>query len=158
MQLSLTTLLLAALTYISTTLAAPAAAPSPATTKSMMVANTSWTISSLKRVCNHLNTKCTWTFGISTGPGSESETTTTNCTYIVEGSPASQAKGGPAPCGNYTISSGWSDQFGADAGFTTLSVVNEETRQIVWPAYTDKQLEKGEVVTPDQSYTPSVLP
>jgi hypothetical protein len=39
-----------------------------------------------------------------------------------------------------------------------LSVVNEETRQIVWPAYTDKQVGRGEVVSPDQSYTPSVLP
>ncbi|CEN62940.1 hypothetical protein ASPCAL09568 [Aspergillus calidoustus] len=154
MQLSLTTLLLAALAFTSSTLAAPAPAPSPA--KSMMVANTSWTISSLKRVCYHGDTKCTWTFGVSTG--SEWETTTANCTYIVEGTPASQAHGGPAPCGIYTISSAWSGQFGADAGFTTLSVVNEKTRQIVWPAYTDKQLERGEVVTPDQSYTPSLLP
>ncbi|KAJ0420567.1 hypothetical protein BJY00DRAFT_312985 [Aspergillus carlsbadensis] len=156
MQFSLTSLLLAALTCTSTTLAAPAPAPSAA--KSMMVENTSWTISSLKRVCNDPNTKCTWTFGISTGSGSESEPASTNCTYAVEGSPASQADGGPASCGNYTITSGWSDQFGAEAGFTTLSVVNKGTRQIVWPAYTDKQLEGGQVVSPDQSYTPSVLP
>ncbi|KAL4927988.1 uncharacterized protein BDV17DRAFT_265103 [Aspergillus undulatus] len=147
MQLSLTTLLLTALSA-SSALAAPA--PSPA--KSMMVSNSQWTIESLKRICNKADTKCTWTFGIETGAGS------TDCTYVVEGSPASQVNGGPKKCGAYTITSGWSDQFGADAGFTTLSVVNNDSRQIVWPAYTDKQLAGGKVVKPDQSYTPSVLP
>ncbi|KAL4940980.1 hypothetical protein BDV06DRAFT_195529 [Aspergillus oleicola] len=145
MQFPLTTILLSAL-------AATPALAAPATTKSMMVANTQWTIESLKRVCNAADTKCTWTFGINAGSGA------TDCTYIVEGSPASEVNGGPSTCGPYTITSGWSDQFGADAGFTTLSVVNEDTRQIVWPAYTDKQLDGGEVVSPDQSYTPSVLP
>ncbi|KAL4863841.1 hypothetical protein BDV12DRAFT_176992 [Aspergillus spectabilis] len=127
------------------------ATPSPA--KSMMVANNDWTITSLKRSCNSTDTNCTWTFGIATGSGS-----TTDCTYIVKGNPASQANGGPAQCGDYTITSGWSDQFGADNGFTTLSVVNGDIRQIVWPAYTDAQLADGKVVRPDQSYTPSVLP
>ncbi|KAL2837561.1 hypothetical protein BJY01DRAFT_220799 [Aspergillus pseudoustus] len=154
MQLSLTHLLLAALASTAA-LAAPAPASSSSPAKSMMVANTSWTITSLKRVCKKADTKCTWTFGIDTGSGPNS---TTDCTYIVNGSPASEANGGPITCGAYTITSGWSDQFGADAGFTTLAVVNEGTRQIVWPAYTDKQLDGGQVVTPDQSYTPSVLP
>ena len=70
----------------------------------------------------------------------------------------SEADGGPVNCGAYTITSGWSDQFGPENGFTTLSVVKEETREIVWPAYTDKQGDGGEVVVPDQSYTPQVLP
>ncbi|KAL6232456.1 hypothetical protein BDW75DRAFT_19345 [Aspergillus navahoensis] len=145
MQLSLN-LLLAALSLSSTAFAAPSAA------KSMMVANTQWTITSLKRVCNTADTKCTWTFGINTGSKN------TDCTYVVSGSPASHANGGPAKCGDFTITSGWSDQFGAENGFTTLSVVDQSTRQIVWPAYTDKQLAGGNVVKPDQSYTPSVLP
>ncbi|KAL4757144.1 uncharacterized protein BDW70DRAFT_143883 [Aspergillus foveolatus] len=145
MKLSLN-LLLATLSLSSAAFAAPSSA------KSMMVANTQWTITSLKRVCGTADTKCTWTFGIDTGSDS------TDCTYVVTGAPASHANGGPAQCGDFTITSGWSDQFGAENGFTTLSVVNESTRQIVWPAYTDKQLAGGKVVTPDQSYTPSVLP
>ncbi|KAL4736378.1 hypothetical protein BDV11DRAFT_193932 [Aspergillus similis] len=145
MKLSLN-LLLATVSLSSTAFAAPSSA------KSMMVASTQWTITSLKRVCNTADTECTWTFGINTGSD------TTDCTYVVNGSPASQANGGPTHCGDFTITSGWSDQFGADNGFTTLSVVDESTRQIVWPAYTDKQLEGGDVITPDQSYTPSVLP
>ncbi|KAL2822758.1 hypothetical protein BDW59DRAFT_149103 [Aspergillus cavernicola] len=145
MQFSLSQVVLAALSC-----SAALAAPAPA--KSMMVANSEWTIESLKRVCNSADTECTWTFGINPGSGS------TDCTYVVEGSPASQASGGPSTCGDYTITSGWSDQFGAENGFTTLSVVNEGTRQIVWPAYNDAQLAGGNVVTPDQSYAPSVLP
>ncbi|KAI9369293.1 hypothetical protein BJX61DRAFT_520169 [Aspergillus egyptiacus] len=148
MQFSLHHLLFAALAC-STTLAAPT--PSgPA--KSMMVENTQWTIEDMKRVCDDADTECTWTFGIDTPSGS------TDCTYVVTGSPASQANGGPEHCGDYTITSGWSGQFGPEDGFTTLSVVHEESRQIIWPAYRDDQLEGGEVVKPDQSYTPSVLP
>ncbi|KAL2869116.1 uncharacterized protein BJX67DRAFT_379592 [Aspergillus lucknowensis] len=146
MQLSLSQLFLIALSC------SPAlAAPTPA--KSMMVANTEWTIENMKRVCNDDDTECTWTFGINTGSGNA-----TDCTYVVEGRPASEANGGPSECTPYTITSGWSDQFGPENGFTTLSVVNEETRQIIWPAYTDVQLDGGEVVTPDQSYAPAALP
>ncbi|KAL3468131.1 hypothetical protein BJX64DRAFT_246919 [Aspergillus heterothallicus] len=150
MHLSLTHLLLALAPLSATTLAAPA----PSSSKSMMVANTQWTLTSLKRVCNNPDTNCTWSFGITTG----SNSTATDCTYVVEGNPASKANGGPATCGHYIISSGWSGQFGPEDGFTTLSVIDEETRRIVWPAYTDKQLEGGQVVRPDQSYTPSFLP
>ncbi|KAL4907230.1 hypothetical protein BDW74DRAFT_148768 [Aspergillus multicolor] len=142
MKLTLTSLALT-LGLASTGLAAP----SPA--KSMMVANTQWTITSLKRVCNAADTKCTWTFGIDTPSKSA------DCTYVVNGS---EVNGGPSNCGDFTITSGWSGQFGADAGFTTLSVVDNVSRQIVWPAYTDKQLDGGEVVKPDQSYTPAALP
>ncbi|KAL4918338.1 hypothetical protein BDW62DRAFT_181760 [Aspergillus aurantiobrunneus] len=150
MHFSLSHAILAALSIS----AAPAlAAPAPTgPSKSMMVTNTQWTIESLQRDCNEDDTSCTWTFGIN--PGAD----TTDCTYVVEGSPASQANGGPVDCGVYTITSGWSDQFGPDNGFTTLSVVNRDTRQIVWPAYTDRQVAGGEVVVPDQSYTPQVLP
>ncbi|KAL4864057.1 hypothetical protein BDV12DRAFT_176755 [Aspergillus spectabilis] len=147
MKLSLANLLFAALS-VSSALAAPA--PEPA--KSMMVANTEWTITNMKRVCNAADTKCTWTFGIDNGSAN------TPCTYVVNGSTASQANGGPATCGPYTITSGWSGQFGPNNGFTTLSVVRAGSRRIVWPAYTDAQLSGGKVVKPDQSYIPAALP
>ncbi|KAL2848416.1 hypothetical protein BJY01DRAFT_160001 [Aspergillus pseudoustus] len=118
----------------------------------MMVANTQWTITNMKRVCNTGDTKCTWTFGINNGAAN------TPCTYVVNGNPASQANGGPSTCGAYTVTSGWSGQFGPNNGFTTLSVVNQNSRQIVWPAYTDAQVKAGNVVKPDQSYTPAALP
>ncbi|KAL5332327.1 hypothetical protein BJX70DRAFT_384433 [Aspergillus crustosus] len=147
MKLSLTNFLFATLSASSAL-----AAPTPDPAKSMMVANTQWTITTLKRACNAADTKCTWTFGINNGSAN------TPCTYIVNGSPASKANGGPGTCGPYTITSGWSGQFGPNNGFTTLSVVRESNRQIVWPAYTDVQLAGGKVVKPDQSYTPAALP
>ncbi|KAJ5486209.1 hypothetical protein N7530_000509 [Penicillium desertorum] len=128
------------------------AAPADTSAKSMMADCPQWTLQDTKRVCNEEDTSCTWTFGIYPGAGDA-----TPCTYIVEGSPASQANGGPVTCGGYTVTSGWSDQFGAENGFTTLSVVNK-ARQIIWPAYTDKQVAGGAVVKPDQSYSPAALP
>lgn len=147
--MQLTQLLLTTLSACSAVLAAPAPAPG----KSMMATDCQWTIESLKRVCNDANTCCTWTFGIDTGSG-----TPTACTYVVEGTNASEANGGPSDCGDFTITSGWSGQFGPGNGFTTLSVVDDVTRQIIYPAYTDNQLKGGQVVTPDQSYTPAALP
>lgn len=70
---------------------------------------------------------------------------------------ASKINGGPAKCGTFTITSGWSGQFGADKGFTTVSVVSSK-KQIVYPSYTDKQLAGGKVVKPDQKYSPASLP
>ncbi|KAJ5683059.1 hypothetical protein N7462_006224 [Penicillium macrosclerotiorum] len=142
--MQLTQLLLSSALFASATLAAPV---------SMMAAGPEWTIQNMKRVCNAANTSCTWTFGIYTGSG-----TATSCTYVVKATGAAQANGGPSTCGDFTITSGWSGQFGPGNGFTTLSVVDDETRQIVWPAYTDKQLTGGKVVKPDQSYAPAALP
>lgn len=127
--------------------AAPAAA-----SKSMMATDTQWTITHMVRNCNSEDTQCTWNFGI------DANGSNTGCTLVVNGSHASQANGGPVTCGDYTVTSGWSGQFGAGNGFTTLSVVDQKTRQIIWPAYTDKQLASGQPVSPDQSYTPSNLP
>lgn len=132
--------------------AAPAAAPAGA--KSMAVANSPlWTIQDMKRVCNSADTTCTYTFYINTtGPSS------TSCKYIHNGKPASETSGGPATCGAFSVTSGWSGQFGPNNGFTTLSVVHNAARQIIWPSYTDKQLDGGKVVKPDQAYTPTQLP
>ncbi|KAK4863386.1 hypothetical protein LT330_002164 [Penicillium expansum] len=115
------------------------------------ITSSDWTIRDMKRVCNDENTSCTWTFGIDSGSD------TTDCTYIVEANDASQADGGPSTCGTYTVTSSWSGQFGPTNGFTTLSVGNDESGQMIWPGYNDEQLEGGNVVKPDKSYTPTTL-
>lgn len=141
---------------MSTLFASSAVLASPVAGVSMMASSSEWTIENMKRVCNRGDTSCTWTFGIDDGSGED-----TPCTFIAEAASdgASRADGGPSKCGEFTITSGWSGQFGEDNGFTTLSIVNYETpREIIWPAYTDKQLKGGQVVKPDQSYAPSTLP
>lgn len=105
----------------------------------------------MKRTC--ANGTCTWSFGILASGVS------TPCTFKVKGAPATQTDSTGNVCGPYTVSTGWSDQFGAQNGFTTLAVVNNAKKQIVYPAYTDKQLGvAGKVVKPDQSYAPANLP
>ncbi|KAJ5098933.1 hypothetical protein N7532_005934 [Penicillium argentinense] len=146
--MQITQVLLSTLVAASAVLAAPAE-----TSKDMMAASPQWTIRNMKRVCTKDDTSCTWTFGVQVGTAAAQ-----SCTYVVKGAHASEANGGPSTCGPYTITSGWSGQFGPDAGFTTLSVVNNKARQIVWPAYTDKQLDGGKVVKPDQAYSPATLP
>lgn len=138
---------------LTTLFASSAVLAAPADSVSMMAAGPEWTMVNLKRVCNKANTACTWTFGIQIGSGAA-----TPCTYVVKGNPASHANGGPSTCGKFTITSGWSGQFGPGNGFTTMSVVDDQTRQIIWPAYTDKQLQGGKVVKPNQSYAPAKLP
>ncbi|KAL7952029.1 hypothetical protein V8C42DRAFT_305974 [Trichoderma barbatum] len=140
-------------TLIATLFAASAAvaAPAPAD-KSMMAAVPEWTITNMKRVCNAGNTSCTWTFGIDTHLAAA-----TSCTYIVKATAnASQTNGGPVTCGPYTVTSGWSGQFGP--GFTTFAVTDFTKKLITWPAYTDAQVQAGNVVSPNQSYAPANLP
>lgn len=137
---------LAILAAASTSLAAP----TPAADVSMMVADSSWTMQDFKRTCT--DTTCDYSYSINLNDGSAA----TACSYSVNGNPASQASYQNVKCGAFTIGSNWSGQFGADQGFQTLSVVKD--KQIIYPAYTDKQLEGGNVVKPDQSYTPQNLP
>ncbi|KYK57359.1 hypothetical protein DCS_04368 [Drechmeria coniospora] len=111
-----------------------------------------WTIRDLRRVCAQDDSSCTWTFGIDARDG----TATTGCKYVVAAAHASRANGGPATCGDYTITSGWSGQFGEGNGFTTFSVINKK-KQIAWPAYTDKSVQTGGVVKPDLSFDVKVL-
>ncbi|CAF3488275.1 hypothetical protein SNK03_004477 [Fusarium graminearum] len=118
----------------------------------MMAAAPQWTIESMQRSCAKDDSSCTWNFKIDTHKGAA-----TACKFVVKGSKASQRNGGPVKCGDYTVTSGWSGQFGPGNGFTTFSVVSSK-RQIVWPAYTDKQVQGGKVVKPDQSYAPANLP
>jgi hypothetical protein len=112
-----------------------------------------WKIKSFTRTCNAENTSCNVSFGIDTQTAP-----VTACSYTVIGASASQASTSGISCGPYTISSGWSGQFGAENGFTTWSVVDWSQRLIVWPAYSDRELVNGVAVTPDKSYAPQTLP
>ncbi|KAJ6441452.1 protein family CysZ [Purpureocillium lavendulum] len=144
-------------TIVTALLAASSAlaSPTPATTKSMKAATADWTIEKMQRKCAGDDSSCTWTFGINPHDGKA----TTQCKYVVSGPHASRANpGGPGNCGDYTITSGWSGQFGEGNGFTTLSVVDNKKRQIAWPAYRDVQVQEGKVVDPDQSYPVQSLP
>ncbi len=139
------------ITAVSILSALAAAAPA-ATVVSKAADGAQWTIQSFQRICNTVPaTQCNWTFTINTNDGSP----TTACAFstFAQGStPADQAPETGASCGGYTVSSGWSGQFGPGNGFTTLAVVNNAARLIVYPAYTDVQLASGTPVTPDQSY------
>lgn len=143
----------ATLLSISGAFAAPAPEPATEVVNMMATAAPQWTIQSLKRPCNKANTQCDWSFSIYPGTGKA-----VACKYSVKGSKASERSGGPANCGDYTVTSGWSGQFGPGNGFTTLSVVNNKSKKIVFPAYTDKQLAGGKTVKPDQKYTSQALP
>ncbi|KAI1098118.1 small secreted protein [Jackrogersella minutella] len=135
--------------FAATALAAPTPAPE---VKSAMADVAQWTIESMQRVCDSADTSCTWSFKVDTHASD-----VTPCSFTVKGSPASQTGTSGVVCGPYTVSSGWSGQFGADQGFTTLSVVDNAAKLIVWPAYTDKQLAGGAVVSPDLSFAPTTL-
>ncbi|KAK8088993.1 hypothetical protein PG997_003954 [Apiospora hydei] len=142
-------------TSLVSTLFAAAALAAPTASKSMM-ASGEWTIESLKRTCNADDTSCDWEFKINTNtPGVAVQA----CKVTAKGKPASQTDvKEPQWCGPYRVTTGWSDQFGKDNGFTTLAVVNEAKKLIVYPAYQDKQLKNGVPVVPDQKYTPAALP
>ncbi|KAI1371101.1 small secreted protein [Hypoxylon crocopeplum] len=131
------------------------AAPTPAAESTSAMADVpQWTIEGMKRVCDAADTSCTWTFGIDTHLAAA-----TPCSFTVKSGakPASQTDWTGSTCGAYTVTSGWSDYFGPDNGFTTLSVIDYAKKLIVWPAYTDKQLAGGAVVTPDLSFAPATL-
>lgn len=70
-----------------------------------------WTITNFTRTCNAPDTTCAYTFGIDTND----ETTVIKCTDTVKGAPASHTST-RATCGNYTVSSNWSGQFGKGKG------------------------------------------
>ncbi|OTB12990.1 hypothetical protein K445DRAFT_320494 [Daldinia sp. EC12] len=124
-----------------------------------MAANTGeWTITSLSRVCDAADTVCDWTFGIDTG---DAATSVADVKYTVNASdnkPASQSRGGPVTVGDYTITSQWSDQFGAGKDFTTFSIVDNVRHFITFPGYDGSQVKNGKVVSPDQSYPVQNLP
>lgn len=144
----------AILAAVAVTVSGVSAAPAANDAVSMMAASPQWTIQGMARTCNKANNECDWNFKINKNNGQAA----TACKYVVKKSNASQANGGPAQCGGFTITSGWSGQFGPGNGFTVLSVVDNKAKQIIYPSYTDKQLAGGKVVKPDQKYAPAALP
>ncbi|KAI1499951.1 hypothetical protein F5X99DRAFT_388274 [Biscogniauxia marginata] len=140
-----TTTIFALLSAAAASLAAPTSEA-----KSMTAAVPQWTIEGIKREVNADDTSATWSFGINT----QTEPVTP-CSFTVTGSPASRTDSSGHVCGPYTISTGWDGQFGEGNGFTVLAVVDQGRKLIAWPSYTDKQLEGGNVVTPDQSWAVS---
>ncbi|KAI1364521.1 surface protein 1 [Xylaria arbuscula] len=120
-------------------------------------ADAEWTLESLVRVCDSADDACTWAFGINTN---EEGVNVTDCSYTVGGTetaPASQSNGGPTECGVFTITSGWSGQFGDGEGFTVLSVVDYDKKLIAYAGYTDKMVTNGTTVDPDLSFPVQTL-
>ena len=152
-RMKLTTAFVATLFSVSALAApAPAAEADAGVAVSMMVAAApQWTIQNMKRVCG--SGKCTWTFSIN-----DHQSAAVPCKFVVKGSPATKTDSSGHVCGAYTVGTGWSGQFGANSGFTTLSVVNNNKKQIIYPSYTDKDLNPGKVVKPNRSYAPQSLP
>ncbi|KAL2272075.1 hypothetical protein VTJ83DRAFT_1446 [Remersonia thermophila] len=111
-----------------------------------------WTLQSFQRTCNKEDTFCTVTFHVNNKLEPR-----TPCMYSIKGASASRAPVNGITCGPYTISSGWSGQFGEGNGFTTWSIVDWNKRLIVWPAYADHELVNGQIVTPDKSFAPQTL-
>lgn len=145
--MQLTTTLLTALLS-----ATALAAPTPVV-QSQMAAAPEWTIAGLKRACNGDDSSCTWSFKVDTHLAPA-----TDCSFTVKGKPASHTNTANQKCGPYVVGTGWDGSFGAGQGFTVLSVADHAKKLIVWPGYTDKEVEGGKVVSPDKSYAPAKLP
>jgi len=130
-----------------------AAATSVSAAPTVQARAADWTITNFKRTCNTADTSCTVSFGIDTHVAA-----VTPCTYTVTGAaPVSRATAGPTTCGAYTVTSGWSGQFGPDAGFTTWSVADWGKKLIAYPSYADRDVVNGAVVKPDRSFAVNVI-
>ena len=142
-----------------------------------------WTIKSLTRQCSADEQECVWRFVVGGRAGS---TLGTACEHklvgLVDGTPASRIRGsGTSQCiytdtnnnqtngavndedekkYNYTVTSGWSDQFGdaPEQAFTTLSVVDYDAGLLVYPSYTDAEVRDGTPVEPDRSFPVQLIP
>ncbi len=142
-----TSLLLAA-----TLAAIPALAAPVAPAKSMAVADAAeWTIETFTRTCADTSF-CDYYFFVDTHV---SAVPTCNYRIWANGAIAQNTNYNGISCGVFTISSGWSGQFGPGNGFSTLAVT--DGHNIVYPAYTDNQLVNGQAVSPDQSYPVQVI-
>ena len=108
-----------------------------------------WTFEGMKRTCDCCGRKCHWSFTINTHEGEHALTPCEFITSASEGKPASQSPQTGVMCGDFRVMTGWSGQFGPGNGFTTLSVLRIWSREIAYPAYEDKTLGNGTVVTPD---------
>ncbi|ORY70379.1 uncharacterized protein BCR38DRAFT_421880 [Pseudomassariella vexata] len=111
------------------------AAPAPIDARA-----TQWTIKSLTRTCTAgTRGTCTWSFNIS-----PTASAVVHCALTTVGDgthDATKTNGGPVQCGRYSVSTGWSGQFGP--GFTTMAVVDQSAKLIGYPSYTDAELAGG---------------
>lgn len=163
------TVFVALLIAASTSLAAPAPSTSPDSSSLEPLsteAPAAWTILSYKKDCHKDDTSCNITFGIDNNKTKtkKKKAAITKCTIKVtnpNGGASRTSYTGKTcdgPGGEYTVSSSWSGQFGPNNGFTTLSVIKPAENLIVWPAYSDDEVQNGKVVVPDKSYVPVSLP
>ncbi|KAK6208104.1 hypothetical protein LQW54_007151 [Pestalotiopsis sp. IQ-011] len=133
--------------------------PATNTTTSTAPAHPVWTISNLKRKCVMKNRICIWKFGIDSGE----EGAATPCYFVVGHTWSGEDAGRKANstghvCGPYTVSSGYSEQFGPGHRFSILAVVDDSKQLIAWPAYSEEELDNGTTVKPDKRYMPAKLP
>jgi len=117
----------------------------------------SWTLEGFHRLCDYPSDQiCMTSFVINQGVP---EMGKVPCSYLVVRSesapdvPASRTANTGWRCGPYLVTSSWSDVFGEDKGFTTLSIIDEPRHFVVYPSYSDEDLGvEGEVVTPDRKF------
>lgn len=145
------TLLLGLIAAATDALAAPALS-ARAQAVSAMAQAPEWIIRDFTRSCNNRGTSCKVSFSIDTQTADPTE-----CGFFISGALAIQSPTSGITCGPYTISSSWSGQFGPDNGFTTYSVIDWANHLIIWPAYSDSEVQNGVALTPDKSYAPQTL-
>jgi hypothetical protein len=142
-----------------TTVLAFATAALAAPARFMPLANEEWTIENMQRRCTVTpRNECVWTFKINQH---KEGVAPTDVRYVVNGTSAvlpSRSVGGPSKHGIFTVTSTWSDYFGVENAWTTMSVIDYKRGVLIYPAYTDKQLAGGKVVKPDQTYVPESIP
>ncbi len=129
---------------LAATLAATAlAAPTPLVAGKHGQVVGQWTIQGATRFCSA--DACTWTFGVNRHDGSAPQT----CTFQQSGGPRTDVRSPQACGGPYTVTVGWSGQFGPDHGFSTVALKDIRAGLISYPAYDDATLANGVRVTPD---------
>ncbi|QPG98380.1 hypothetical protein C2857_007550 [Epichloe festucae Fl1] len=134
-------------------------APAPAPVEISMMASSGipdTTFEGVVRHCDDKDNNCTVEFTIN--PKRFSKTGVKFVTVRNGNVGASRNNGAAQNFGDYTVTSGWSGQFGEGKGFTTFAVVDNKDRLITYPSYTDVELANGHQVTPDKSYKPANLP
>ncbi|KAG6006901.1 hypothetical protein E4U21_006620 [Claviceps maximensis] len=144
-------------TVFAAILAATSALAAPAAMEQSMMATDvpAWTFEGVTRSCTGNDDMCVTKFAINNKISERTYVTFVATRYGDVG--ASRNIGVAQTYADFTVTSGWSGQFGEGNGFTTFAVVDNKNRLITYPSYTDVQLANGNVVTPDQSYSPQKL-
>ncbi|KAI1341136.1 small secreted protein [Xylariaceae sp. FL0016] len=107
----------------TTALAAP-------TVKSAIAKRSQWHIQNMTHACDPTDKSCEWDFDLDTGAEAVA-----HCTIAVNASPVRQPDFTLEPCKQFTVSAGWSGQFGPGNGFTT--VADHRAGLIIFAGYSD---------------------